>query len=156
MHLRLYGIAAFAMLFAGCAVRASDDFDVSTTITQNVALRGLKSVVVRCYCPKRDIRHDAKHDDLRLQIHGNYSSVGYHGNQEKPTSVPREQLAFVEQWGANSLTLVSHEQTYIHHALIVVDLDIEAPAGVDVRIEPIPADELEGRRIDAQAIDTDQ
>ena len=146
---RSLNATVFGIALAGTAVtQTSDDFDISTTITQNVSLRGLKTIVIRCHCPKREIRHDAKRDDLRLQIHGNYSSVGYHGKQDKPRSIPREQLAFVEQWGANSLTLVSHEATYMHHAMAVVELDIDAPAGVDVQIDPIPADDLEGRRVE--------
>lgn len=140
-------ILGLALAGTACG-QTSDDFDVSTTITQNVSLRGLKTVVVRCHCAKREIRHDANTSDLRLQIHGNYSSVGYHGNQKKPTSIPRERLAFVEQWGANSLTLVSREATYMHHALAIVKLDIDAPADVDVRVEPIPAAELEGRQVE--------
>lgn len=138
-----------AVLLAGCAVRpSSDDFRVTTSITQDIALEGRRSIVLQCFCPKVEIRRDATLVAARLTIVGTYDSVGYHGKQEPPTSIPYERLAFVETRDPESVTLVSRERTYMHHAMVVEALTIDAPSGINVRIDSLQSHQLEDRRVE--------
>ncbi|HVJ61593.1 MAG TPA: hypothetical protein VM555_02640 [Tahibacter sp.] len=129
-------------------MRVSNDFAVSTTITQEVALDGRHMIVVQCFCPNVEVRRDTKLVSARLTIFGHYDSVGYHGEQEPPKSIPYEQLAFVERRDPESVTLVSRERSFMHHASTVRKLTIDAPPGIGVRFDSLQWHQLEERKVD--------
>lgn len=126
-------------------VSESDDFSVSGVTTQYISIDNTGPIIIRCYCQKRSITRHSENAKLTLVIAGTHSSVGYHGTQDKPDVIAPQLLRFAERREGNSLILESKEYTYIHHAFIIDDLQITAPAGIKVIVEPISYSTLEGR-----------
>lgn len=138
--------AGLAFWLGGCAI--SDDFSVSGDLHQRVSVADSDVIVVRCYCPNREVIYSSNVSYVELHGVGTHSSKGYHGEQEKPRSVSPELLRFSERRTDGRLILESREYTYIHHAFLVDLLRLTAPVGQDVRFEPISPGELEGRQVE--------
>jgi hypothetical protein len=143
----LYALTLLLLITRPAVGVTPDDFSVSGRITQDISVQGTRTVVIRCFCPNREVRRDAAAKGMRLRIEGTHSSVGYHGLQEKPTRLDEDLLRFVERWDGESLTIESREYTYIHHAFILDKLDIVAPPALAVIVKPLDRNELEGRRV---------
>ena len=124
---------------------SAEDFNLDESFTQSVQIEDIDFVQIYCYCSNRiDIVRDET-ENLVLEIEANHSSIGYHGNQEIPDKIPEELLKFSVDKNANSLSLLSKEYTFIHHAFIIESLEIRVPSGVRVKITPIEYKQLEGR-----------
>jgi hypothetical protein len=147
------GICFAVLLLVACrppviASTREDDFSVGGRLDQVAAVDGVQRIAVRCYCFKRQLREVAGSREVVLRLSANWSSVGYHGRQEKPGHIPEALMRFRETRDGGVLTLESREYTFIHHAFLPSDLVIETPAGMPVTIEPVERSELEGRRVD--------
>lgn len=125
---------------AGCARLFPDDFSVSGETTQREEVSDLRAVIIRCFCPDRAITPVEGATQLELRISATHSSVGYHGEQDRPST--QEDFGFVATRADGVLVLESPEYRYIHHTLIFTRLRVLAPAAVDVRFEPLVADDL--------------
>lgn len=144
LHLPL----ALLALLSACAPKpANDDFSITGNTVQRVALDGATQVIVRCHCVTRAVRTEAGANAVVLRIAANYSSVGYHGRQNKPTQIDDERMRFAASRDGDALVLESHERTMMHHAFIVSRVDVVVPDGIEVRFEPIDGSALEGRGV---------
>ena len=128
---------------AGCSML--NDYRVSGGAKQTVDLEGIREVTVECYCRESVRIHYDETEALRLDITGELSSVGYHGRQSKPATVPPGMLRFSVVREGDRLTLSSSEYTYIHHAFIIERLGLAAPRDVALVFHPLKWGELEGR-----------
>jgi hypothetical protein len=141
-------IACVALCLGGCARTRSDDFSVSRGLRQRVSSERTDTIVIRCYCPRREVVRSSRVSGVELDVDGTHSSQGYHGDQEKPRTVAPELLRFVERRSDGEILLESREYTYIHHAFLIDHLRVIVPAGQEVRFEPLAYQELEGRRVE--------
>lgn len=132
---RLIWAVVLGLALSGCASLSSDDFDVSSRHVQVVPLDGVKTVIVRCWCPVRGIVEAPGATALQLRILGRYSSLGYHGEQEKPRRLSADMIAFAVQQDGDTLTLDSKEYGYMHHRKVVEELLVTKPPGFDVRLD---------------------
>jgi len=123
---------------------ASDYFVVGTT-NQVVAIDAYKRIEIDCYCSNNVeiIKYNEPH--LQLEIYGEESSVGYHGNQESPKEVRTESMRFTIGKSKDTLILSSKEWTYIHHAFFIKKLVVSVPESVQVVWTKIKGRDLEGR-----------
>jgi len=137
-------IAALALCLGGC----TDDFSVSAGLRQHIASERADTVVVRCYCPSREVVRSSSVSGVELDVEGTHSSQGYHGEQEKPRTVAPELLRFVERRSDGEILLESREYTSIHHAFLIDRVRVIAPEGQEVRFEPLAYQDLEARRIE--------
>jgi hypothetical protein len=133
----------------GCSMPArSSDFFVSSSYTQVIPLGGSKKVVVSCYCPTSTATESSTIDELQLRVVGSYSSVGYHGHQQRPSAVPVDLMQFKASEDNDELRLESREFTFIHHRFLLNRVEVLYPVGTTVSFEPVPGSELEGRRVE--------
>jgi hypothetical protein len=147
-------IAQLTFLFSatclmGCSVPVrSSDFLVSSSHTQSVPIAGSRRVVVSCYCPTSSATESSTIDELQLRVAGSYSSVGYHGHQERPRTVPVELMQFKVSEDNDELRLESREFTFIHHRFLLNRVEVLYPIGTTVTFEPVPGSALEGRHVE--------
>lgn len=125
------------LVVLGCATR-SDDFSVSGSSRQRIALAGAQVVILTCHCPALTVERFPDGNEVILQITATHSSVGYHGPQHKPTAVAPDLLRFSETRGGNNdvVTLRSAEYRRMHHSLRIDALRIVVPEHVELRIVP--------------------
>lgn len=143
--LRCWAVFVFSVVtLAGCA---SDDFMVRGHHRQQLPLEGVEEVVVRCYCPDREIAPPARRHDLAIESSGNYGSSGYHGPQEKPKSLPKEFWDFVSRREGKRLILESREFTYMHHSQLLKKVKISVPANVAVQFDVLSYGDLFDRQV---------
>ena len=140
-------LAIAAVSTTGCAT-SSDDYLVKGKERQEIALGGAKAVIVRCYCPTTSIKTSAKSRNVVLNVAGNYGSSGYHGQQDKPKSMPKSFLAFLAKNDGMQLTLESREFTYMHHFHLLSTVTVIVPPDVAVRFETIPLKDLYDRKVE--------
>ena len=124
------------------------DYEVAGERLQTVDVSGAREIIVKCYCPLH-IVSEISGNSLTLRVKGSQSAVGYHGsgNPNNPTEVSKELLAFVERRNGDVLTLESRERTYIHHAALLSEVHVSAPAGLSVKVIEIPYQDLEAREV---------
>lgn len=134
-----------AIYFCGAA-NAANDFSLTESRSLNLPLTDVRAVVVRCHCTNFSVKRVQGKKGIDLRIVGTFSSLGYHGPQAKPERVPPELLTFVERRTEGTLTLDSSEYTHIHLARIIDSLEIVAPADLELRVESLSYQLLEGRR----------
>ena len=146
---RLIPLILVTGLSYGCATfNSSDDFSVSGSIAQSIPIKTNQTVTIKCFCRNRTIKTNEIGNTLELSVTGTHSSVGYHGEQEKPEFIAEGLLRFVEKQTTGGLTLESREYTYIHHAYIIDQLEVVAPPDTEIHIRPILYDELEDRSVE--------
>ena len=139
------GIASGGAL---AAESSSTDFYVSSSYVQHIARENIRKLVVNCFCYAKKATESSAVKDLEFQVVGSYSSMGYHGKQDTPKSVPIEFLAFKVSGKQDVARAESHEFTFIHHSFILTSVEVIYPPGVTVVFEPVPESELEGRHIE--------
>lgn len=134
-------LAAIAMLVCsaitcvGCS-HSSDDFMVKGKQQQRVTLGDASEVVIRCDCPDREILPGKLNGVLVIDARGRYGSVGYHGDQDKPRSMPEDLMTFAATREGGTVILQSKEYAYMHHRHLLTKVRVHAPRGVQVRFEP--------------------
>lgn len=133
--------ASLLLPLAGCASR-SDDFMVTDRHRQEILLEGATEVVVRCYCPERVWKQHAGIAKLIIDARGSFSSIGYHGAQDRPDSMPAGMQTFDLHKEGPVVVLKSREWTYIHHANLLSRIVVHSPSDVTVRFDPISWNEL--------------
>jgi hypothetical protein len=139
---------ALAMLLSACTTTEdSSDYEVTGKAEQVVPLTQAGVIVVRCHCPRREVVVGTSADRLEIHTVGAKSSYGYHGTQARPGSVPAAALQFHVDVRPGALILESREWTHIHHAMLLENVRVIAPAGREVRFEPIAMGDLEGRKV---------
>jgi hypothetical protein len=134
-------LAAIVMLVCstvagvGCS-HVSDDFMVTGRRQQRVTLRDASEVVIRRDCPDRQILPSKADGALVIDARGRYGSLGYHGDQDKPRSMPDDLMDFATTREGARVILQSREFAYMHHRHLLTKVQVRAPRGVRVRFEP--------------------
>jgi len=82
-------------------------------------------------------------------VRGTYSIEGYHGSRQDAGAKPiaSSDFEFQSSETNNVLTLESPEWTYLHHTLLIDELEIIVPFVLKVHVDQFSFDELEGRDI---------
>jgi hypothetical protein len=137
-----------ALLPAVCA-QTADDISVSGTLEKAVPLDGARRVV-RCYCPQRATQAAKTADTVVLDIAATYASVGCHGSRKKTERIEDAQMRFVATRDGDALVLESRERRSMHRAFRLTRLRIALPDGLELPMETIPLNALEGRRVDGK------
>lgn len=134
-------LTAIAMLMCsafvgvGCS-HVSDDFMVTGRRQQRITLGDASEVVIRCDCPDRQILLGKVDGVLVIDARGRYGSVGYHGEQDRPRSMPDDLMDFAAVREGGTVILQSKEYAYMHHRHLLTKVQVRAPRGVQVRFEP--------------------
>ncbi|GAB1266742.1 hypothetical protein NBRC116492_35520 [Aurantivibrio infirmus] len=102
-------------------------------------------MLISCYCSGNIEEEPNKSNKIILHIEASHSSSGYHGVQDIPTEIPKSLTDFKVERDKVNLKLSSNEYTFIHHAYIIKSLKISLPPGVNLIIDPIKVEDLEGR-----------
>lgn len=141
-----YLLFATLIGFLPCEAYAQD-FSVRGSIEQKLDLENIEQIVLHCHCQNSFKRTQSVTGNFKLKISGTYDSVGYHGNQHIPSEMPSSMLDFTELRSNSTLTLISRERTFIHHAFLIDDLELIIPDSIDVQLRKVARYELEGRNI---------
>ena len=137
-------VSLFLVLFLNSSF--AEDFNVDGVFTQSVQVNNIELLQLHCYCSNNiDIVRDNA-EAIVLEIEANFSSLGYHGTQRIPDSIPESLLKFEANSSGSLLILSSHEYTVIHHAMIIKSLKIHVPSGIRFQLIPIEYNQLEGRK----------
>jgi hypothetical protein len=144
--MRFWKSSVLALLapLVGCASlpRASDDVDVTEDVSEIVSLEGISQVVIRCYCPRRNVQQEPGHAELSIRAVGRLKSEGYHGQQVESEAREslRSHLGFDHRREGSTLFLVLSPDrgSYMHHSWGLGELWVSLPADRIVRIEPLP------------------
>ncbi len=117
----------------------NDDIDVSGDRTESFELDGISTVVLRCYCPRRNIRQEPMEPNLILRAQGRLRSQGYIGTQETdPTEALQGSLAFSSRREGDVLYLENPGQwQHMHHSMAISEVWLTLPADRQLKIEPI-------------------
>ena len=124
------------------------DYAVMGGFDKSINIEGIQTVQIYCYCESGVIRTESFDEKLTLKVIGTNSSVGYHGAQEIPEEISEDILYFKVTRIGSTLKLESHEFIYIHHAYLIDHLEISVPPRIDIQLNKIEWDELQGRKID--------
>jgi len=131
------------------AAQSSTDFYIRNATVQRIAVPRDQTIVIKCYCPSRKATEDANSTELELRFSGTFSSVGYHGDQKKPSSIPEKFMRFTVTKNGSKLTIESHEFQFIHHLFVIDELEVVYPRGSGgVAFDPLSGNSLEGRHIE--------
>lgn len=153
MRPRYLLVLSALVVLGACArprpVSDNNDFSITAQSQQQVALDGIRQVVLRCYCFRRRVVEVTGLPQIEIASTTTYDSVGYHGQQDKPKTIDDAALHFIERREGDTLILESRERTYMHHAFLLNDLEVRIPAGLPHTVEQITREQLEGRRPDA-------
>lgn len=151
--MRPHYVLLFALVAPGVCTRShaapdNDDFSVTAQSQQQVAVDGVRQVVLRCYCLWRRVVEVDGLPQIEITSKTTYSSVGYHGEQDKPKTISEAAMRFIQRRNGDTLILESRENTFIHHAFLLDDLEVRIPPGLPYTVEPFSRAQLEGRRPD--------
>lgn len=123
------------------------DYAVTGSVEKSIDLEGVQTVQIYCYCESEFTRTESFDDKLTLKVIGTERSVGYHGPQETPNEVSDAMLNFKETRIGSTLKLESHEYFFIHHSYLIDHLEISAPARIEIRLNQLEYNKLQGRNI---------
>ena len=126
---------------AGC----SDDYSIEGSTTQSVVIDNHKIIKINCYCSNNFEIIEHNEQNLILEITGEESSAGYHGDQNTPSEIQSKILNFKIDKTKESIILSSQEWTYIHHSFLIKKIIVKAPESVEVKWNKIEQNDLEGR-----------
>ena len=123
----------------------SGDYSIDGSTIQSVAIGAHKVIEINCYCSNNVdiIQHNEA--NLILEITGEESSVGYHGDQTAPTTIQPNALEFKVVKSNDKIILSSQEWTFIHHAFLITKLTVKVPASHVINWSKLDANALEGR-----------
>ena len=149
---RLFLITSSALLLVACAnikpppPPPSDDISVEGAIDQKLILDGITTLVVRCYCPLRQITQEPMEGTANLHVVGKLQSIGYHGPQPHPKEALEQWLLFAERREGDLLILEAKERSFMHHTFGISSIHITAPSDRKIHIEPLSAADIYNRR----------
>lgn len=122
------------------------DFSIYDSHSQKIETNDTKFLVIECYCKNGVITEKTAKKRISIDVKGNLSSVGYHGNQTAPDKIKESTLSFEIEKHNDTLKLISNEWVFMHHAYFIEELNICIPEGMSYEIKKILGNELEGRR----------
>lgn len=145
---RLFILTGMSLALWACEQQSNtSDFFVRDEHIQQVDLADIDKLILRCHCSGALKFGTTQIDAAQHNITGTYSSVGYHGDQEKPVSISDQLLAFKETRYGTTLILESQEYTFIHHAFLIEKLEIQMPRNVNFQFDVLNYEELVGRKV---------
>jgi hypothetical protein len=135
-----------------CTVSVSRDsvfYSSTATVRQTITINDNEAITIRCYCPQYTVRRESDSDSITLVVRGTYSIEGYHGSRQDAGAKPiaSSDLEFQSSEADNVLTLESPEWIYLHHTLLIDELEIIVPFVLKVHVDQLSFDELVGRDI---------
>lgn len=113
----------------------SQDYSVSDSTTQIIKANQAKFLLIECYCQDKAEVKKTKNEFISLNIIGNISSVGYHGEQTIPKGINEKRLLFKIEENNDTIRLISKEKTVMHHAYFIEKLSIDIPLNMDYAIK---------------------
>ncbi len=123
------------------------DYSVTDSLTQKIETNRAKFIMIECYCNNGVDIEKTKNQFVTIDVKGNLSSQGYHGEQTTPKEIGKETLSFKVAENNDTLRIISREWTVIHHAYLIEELKISIPDEMNYQIKKILGNELEGREI---------
>jgi hypothetical protein len=123
------------------------DYSITDSLTQNVNTENVHYLIIECFCENGVKIKKTRTEIISIDVVGKLESVGYHGNQKTPTGIGEEMLSFKTVTENDTLRLVSHERTIVHHSFLIDKLKIQIPKGLKYEIVKIDGDKLERREI---------
>ncbi len=151
-RLNIGATATIVLLLCGCSSMAgsraeagSSNFALSGKSEQIIDIEDARKIIIECFCPTHSLQAGLTQGSVKIVSTGTYSSAGFHGNQDVPGQFDPKWLGFDVKRTGNTLQLISPEYTYIHHALRIGSIVVEAPANVEVVFDVLQHYDLEGR-----------
>ena len=122
------------------------DFTVSESLHQTVAIKNAKYLIIECYCENGVVLKETEEENITIDVAGILQSLGYHGEQTKPTKIGKETLSFKTEVKGDTLKLISKEWTFMHHSYLIEKVKFQIPDGMKHEIRKIKGQALEGRK----------
>jgi hypothetical protein len=115
-----------------------NDIDVTGEREDSFGLDGIRTVVLRCYCPRRNIRQEPMEPGLMLRARGRLRSQGYFGPKDPdPEGALHTALRF-EARREDSILYLEHPGSWrhMHHSMAVSEVWLSLPADRQLVLEP--------------------
>ena len=123
------------------------EFESKAHAEQRFIVTEGERVFLHCYCPFYSVRRERDAKELALSIGGRFVIQGYHGSPEDAgvRQISSKDLEFHKIRSENRLLLNSPERLFLHHALIVDEIQVVVPWNVELTVQQISRNQLEER-----------